>query len=445
MSALLRKLNRRKILRGVMNGAAVSVSLPFLDCFLNENGTALAATGAPLPVCFGAWWQGLGLTPGRWVPSVVGAGYQNGPDLEVLNPYRDQMNVISGGQYFLDARPMEVHRTGWQIASMGAIPTGVNTGPSLDSNIADVIGTNTRFRSLEVAVGGTRESFSKPAGSGSNPSETSPTALYGRIFGSEFKDPNAAGFTPDVAVMARRSVLSYVKAERMSMMRQLSAADRLRVDQYFASVRQMEHQLDLLLQKPAPLPACTTPNRPGDEDVSGSTLAEASASARLMGGLLAHALACDQTRIFNVVVGSFGLRKPGADQTWHELTHEEAVDLKLGYQPQTTEFIRSALQMLVSLLDQLKGVREGAGTVFDRVVILWQTDHGFARSHTMDNIPVLTLGTASGRLKGGIHVALAGGPTTRVGLTLQQMMGVPIGTWGSLSNQTSESVTEILA
>ncbi len=33
---------------------------------------ALAATGAPLPVCFGIWWQGLGLTPGdRWLPDTV--------------------------------------------------------------------------------------------------------------------------------------------------------------------------------------------------------------------------------------------------------------------------------------------------------------------------------------------------------------------------------------
>jgi len=34
--------SRRKVLRGMMGGAAISVGLPLLDCFLNSNGTALA-------------------------------------------------------------------------------------------------------------------------------------------------------------------------------------------------------------------------------------------------------------------------------------------------------------------------------------------------------------------------------------------------------------------
>ena len=34
--------SRRRLLRGMMNGAAVTLGLPFLDCFLNTDGTALA-------------------------------------------------------------------------------------------------------------------------------------------------------------------------------------------------------------------------------------------------------------------------------------------------------------------------------------------------------------------------------------------------------------------
>ncbi len=58
------KLSRRRVLRGMMGGAAVTVGLPFLDCFLDSNGTALAPTGTPLPVCFGTWFYGCGLNPG---------------------------------------------------------------------------------------------------------------------------------------------------------------------------------------------------------------------------------------------------------------------------------------------------------------------------------------------------------------------------------------------
>ena len=62
MSAI-KKLSRRQVMRGMLGGAAVTVGLPLLECFLNENGTAYAATGKALTPCFGTWFFGLGLTP----------------------------------------------------------------------------------------------------------------------------------------------------------------------------------------------------------------------------------------------------------------------------------------------------------------------------------------------------------------------------------------------
>lgn len=68
MSILVpRPVTRRSVLRGALGGATIGISLPFLDAFLNENGTALAGTGAPLPVRFGTWYWGLGHT--RAMPS----------------------------------------------------------------------------------------------------------------------------------------------------------------------------------------------------------------------------------------------------------------------------------------------------------------------------------------------------------------------------------------
>ena len=60
MHGQVNTLSRRRILRGMMNGAAVTVALPFLDCFLNGNGNALAS-GAPMPVRFGTWLWGCGV------------------------------------------------------------------------------------------------------------------------------------------------------------------------------------------------------------------------------------------------------------------------------------------------------------------------------------------------------------------------------------------------
>src|SRR5271156_3332891 len=93
------EIGRRNVLRGMMAGAAVNVGLPILDCFLNSNGTAFAS-GTPLPVCFGTWFQGLGYNPGFWEPKTVGANYEMAPQLQALTPLKHKINIFSGLKVF---------------------------------------------------------------------------------------------------------------------------------------------------------------------------------------------------------------------------------------------------------------------------------------------------------------------------------------------------------
>ena len=65
------KLSRRRFIKGTLNGGVVTVALPFLNCFLNENGTALA-NGAPIPMRFGTWSWGLGMSEAIFVPATRG-------------------------------------------------------------------------------------------------------------------------------------------------------------------------------------------------------------------------------------------------------------------------------------------------------------------------------------------------------------------------------------
>jgi hypothetical protein len=437
------RLTRRSMLRGMLGGTAVSVALPFLDCFLNEQGTALAS-GAPLPPVFGSWFQNLSLNPGRWKPDRIGAGFQNSVELKVLDPFRERMNVISGTKYFLDGRPLETHVSGVQIATMGSLPFGTTSDPSLDTFIAEVIGPRTRFRSVDIALSGGRQSLSRGKGGVINPSEPSPAALYARLFGADFRDPNAANFTPDPHDMARRSVLSALTDERRQIMTRVGAADRARLDAYFTSVRQVEQQLDIALTAPAPIESCRKPEL-APQDEPGKTVGAVEKNNKLFAQLMAHAIACDQTRVFNVNFGTQGLRTPGGVRDWHSLTHEEPIDPQLGYQKDVTWFINFATGTFAQFLHELDSYREGAGSVLDRAVVLWQTDHGYARTHTMDDLPILTIGGGAGRLKTGMHVVATGDPTARVGLTVQQAMGVSINSWGRLSNKTSKPLTELLA
>jgi hypothetical protein len=446
------RLGRRRVLRGMLGGAAVTVGLPFLDCFLDSNGAALAGTKTALPVCFGTWFYGCGLNPGRWEPKTVGPNYEFGIELQSLTPFKHKLNVYSQMSALLDGRPRGAHTVGPAVILQGTTPPTLdhsfNPDPSIDVLVADVIGRRSRFRSLEVSCTGNPVStHSKRAGSAMNPAEISPVALYRRVFGPEFKDPNAVSFTPDAAVMARRSVLSAVGDETKRLMNQLGSADRAHLDQYLTSLRELEQQLGLELQRPAPLAACSVPDTPEAMRI-GTEVAEVSGNHRLFARLLAHALACDQTRVFNVMLtdGLSQLRFAGEANTQHLFTHEDPIDEKLGYQPNVVRFVPTVLQNLHSLLAELDAVREGDGTLLDRMLVLAYTDSGYAKNHTTDNIPMLTAGSAGGRMKTGIHVAAAkGDPVTRVSLTVQQAMGLNLSSFGTESNRTSKPITEVMA
>lgn len=443
-------LSRRTALRGMMNGAAVAVGIPLLDAFLDGNGQALAATGAPTPVRFGTWFWGLGVNPSRWFPDAPGANYDLKPELAPIKDYQGKISVLGNFNVILDGAPNLPHvsggpaiRTGHALTAERGLP-----GESFDVTIGDRIGTRTRFRSLDVsAIGDPRNSLSGRGGGNLNPSETSAAALYTRIFGPGFKDPNSATFTPDPAVMARRSVLSGVAEQRHALEAAVGAADRQKLDQYFTSVRQLEKQLDVELTKPEPLQACVVPGAKPPETTVNGDIDNVMKNHEMMADLMVMALACDQTRVFNMMFnnGASALTRIGSTITHHQLTHEEVLDNRLGYQPEATFFLTKIMEAWVYFVGALDKVKEGDRTLLDNTLILAHSETEFAKFHTIDNIPMMLAGTAGGRVKSGIYVDGAGTPVSRVGLTLQQVMGVSVDRWGGKSMETTKTIGELVA
>jgi len=328
----------------------------------------------------------------------------------------------------------------------GDVPRESPNYASLDSIIADQIGSRTRFRSLEVTgTGKPTDSLSRRSASVLNPAEISPAALYTRVFGPDFRDPNAADFKPDPKVMVRRSVLSGVTEQREALLKQVGASDRNRLDEYFTALRQLEQQLDLQLQKPAPLEACSASAQPTDATI-GTEIDNVVANHKLFAQVLAHAMACDQTHVMNVVFGeaTSPLRRPGSAMTHHILTHEEPTDDKLGYQPQATYFMGRIMESLANYLETFDSIKEGDHTLLDRTLLLAHSETGHAKIHALENIPMFICGRANGKIKTGMHVSAQGEPVTRVGFTIQQALGVPVENWGTLSLNTSKPVGEIL-
>ena len=457
MSILLpRNSTRRRILRGMLDGAAVSLSLPFLDCVLNNNGTALAATGKPLPLRFGTWYWGMGHTPGHAIAEKTQTGPGIGflEETTALKPFAEHLNFFSGFGMPLDGRSNYTHFTGWVGNRTGSVPQkeGEIANPTLDLLIADAIGAGTRFKTIDASSAGiARENYSARSTESRAQAEISSLALYTRLFGSDFVDPNVGTFAPDPGVMLEKSVLSAFTEQSRDYSRSLGAADRRRLEEYFTSIRQLENRLALQLQKPEPNEVCVRPPRPAapapDKLAQAREMPNVIETHAIMAQLLAMAVACNQTRVFNMVfTDNFAnVRKQGETYTHHLLTHTEMIDPSRGYQPMAFWFNQRCSEAFATFLRTLASIREGSGTLLDNCLIFAASETNYAKLHTIDSIPIWLAGKAGGRMKTGLHVVGGGDPITRVGFTAMKIMGVPLRNWGARSLQTAKPIAEVLA
>ena len=92
----------------------------------------------------------------------------------------------------------------------------------------------------------------------------------------------------------------------------------------------------------------------------------------------------------------------------------------------------------------MEAVKEGDGTLLDHSLVLALSESNFAKLHTLESLPMLVAGSAGGKWRQGQHIAGKGETTSRVGLTVQQVMGMPIGSFGTGANATSKSITEVI-
>jgi hypothetical protein len=442
-----RMFDRRSALRGLLGGTVVTVGLPLLDCFLDGNGEALAS-GLPMPVRFGTWFWGLGIQNKDSLPTKVGAGYETQGDLAPLAAVSRDINIYSNLSITSDGRPNFVHHTGAAILRSGQAPTDKLALPSetIDVTIADAIGGASRFPSIEATATGVRShSYSARGPTALNAPEVSPVALYQRIFGPEFQDPNSPEFHPSPDLMLRKSVLSAVMEDSAKLRGRLGAADRARLDEYYTSVRGLEQRLALQLEKPPKAEACRkpVPPKPTPEGMDWQLVGRRHDD---MADLLVAALACNQTRVFNMVYSysAAGTIKQGVASTHHIITHEEGKDAQ-GVQEMHAWFTARAMEAWARFVTKLGGVREGDRTLLDNTLVYAHSEHGNAQMHSIEAIPIMTAGRAGGRMRSGLHIDGKGLPVTTVGLTAQRAMGLKNAQWGRGSLRTNRVLEETLA
>jgi|LNFM01.1.fsa_nt_gb hypothetical protein len=451
------RLDRRTVLKGLFGGAVVGVALPTLECMLDVNGEALAQ-GRPLPKRFGIWFWGNGVRRAHWTPNGTGPGWTPRGEMQPLIDagLRDWFSPVTGCEIKTATHPhhsgMSGILTGARYHQLGTTrDTIVTTLPrqSIDQYVADHVMndpmTRTAYRSIEAGVcrfhgtdeGTTFQHLSHNGPNNPNQSEYNPLTLFNRLFGMGSASQEA---------VARQSVLTAVQAEIRALQGRVSATDRTRLEQHFASVRAIEQRLG------APSGACAAPMRPldGYPDMMGQEQIEQ--KNRVMSDIMALALACDLTRVFSVQFSTCGAGTvfwmvPGFRSGMHQTCHDERASADPAtQQPMVHAATTFTMRQLAYFLGRLRDTPDGANNVLHNSAILCTSELSEGYNHTNDEFPILLAGRAGGRLRGGVHWRSGTRDnTSRALITLLRAFGHPAASYGVGPGESNAVIGELLA
>ena len=412
-------LSRRTILRG----AGTALALPLLDAMVPALRAEKLTPAAPVRR-LGFIVYPLGVDQDRWKPKGEGAEYELSEALAPLAPHRKKFVVISG----LSSDP-DRSKPGFHDRAIASFMTGVepakgkvHVGISVDQIAATTLGNETQFASLELAaekitmvnnqVGPVFKSETTPL-----PFEHNPRRVFERLFGD-------GGRIDPVASAERqaddRSALDAV-AERISeLKRRLGPGDRLKLDEYLESIRDVERRIDVATRKqPAGLPEAKRPA--GAPDFW-------SEHVKLMLDLQILAIRADLTRVWTFLYGreatSMTFPHLNISMGHHEISHHNFEKEKLDA---LAKINVDQSRLFAYFLSKLDSIGEGDSTLLDRSLILYGSNLSVPTSHSQRDLPIIVAGGAAGRIAGGRYLIFPGDttPLTNLYLTMLDKVGVP--------------------
>lgn len=450
-----RILHRRTLLKGAGHGLLAAVALPALEAMLNGNGTAYA-DGTPIPIRFGIWYWGSGVRRERFFPQTTGPDWEVTDELTPLEGVRSEFNVL-GGYSVLEGGI--VHHIGTAVLKTGRgyidhgghFNTDVRTR-SFDIDVAQHLGADTAFPALHVGVysdgrfngeGLNVRALSHNGPDSPNLAETSPQALFDRLFGIQ---PDPA--TPDAPVFPsadhRKSVLDLVSEQVRSLRQRLGTADQARIDEHLDAIRGIERRLEAM--PPSEDAACQRPGRPTQGSLPGRILTNSDLVLQndLMTELTAMALACDLTRVFTYRHHGWTDDPMFSDfdaaESHHGWTHVEG-----GNQPTVHAINTFTMGQLARFIERFQGVSVGDGTLLDHAAIMAYSEVGEGWSHSLDDIPILTIGRAGGALRTGLyHRSTTRESVTKVNLTMMRAVGMDVESFGEGPHLVTDPVGAIM-
>jgi hypothetical protein len=375
----------------------------------------------------------------QWKPSVGGAGLELSPVLAPLEAHKHDLIVLDGlGWRYGDGPGVDHMRlcmlwngtpmlagTDFQN-STGTMPCGWGGGISVDQYIAQQIGHETPFASLEYGVqNGGAHIYSRMSYADANqpiPPEDNPYSMFDRLF-AEFGQTEA-----ELAQLRarRKSVLDVVKGNLSATGAKMSAEDRLKLESHLEAVRSIEARLDVSAVCQAPAPGDQFDPHANDNFPLVS---------RLQIDMMVMALACDLTRVSSMLWARAGSNVRytwlGLDTEHHSIAHDSTTPAR----DQIAAINTWHAGELAYLLDALKAVPEGDGTMLDNTLVVWGNELADGYSHAQQPIPLVLAGKAGGVLQTGRYIDYGESRHNRLLVSICNLMGLPeVTSFGTLDD-----------
>jgi hypothetical protein len=436
-------LSRRTLLRGI--GAAVA--LPFLDAMVPAFATAAATTPVKR---FGVVYHPNGVIYDRWLPTGAGSNFELSFTLQALQKFKDNLTVITG--LFSDQAEAIGDGGGDHSRACGTYLTGVHVKKSdslvqnaisMDQIAAKAFGQETQLSSLQMTVDDNSLLGSCDLGyscaysstlSWLTPTlplmaENNPRVLFERMFG-------ASGSTDSRVRAARlqqdRSLLESVSDRVTELQRQLGTADNRRIDDYLASLRDVERRIQKAEQQSSKqLPDVRQPSGIPDSFDQ---------HVRLLYDLQVLAYQSDLTRVITFMYGREQTSRPypqiGVPDPHHPITHHQNDPVKM---EKCVKIQVYHLVLFADYLDKLRNTPDGDGSLLDHAIILYGSGISNSDRHTHGPLPTVVVGGGGGTLKGGRHLVFPEHtPLTNLQVTLLGKLGVPTEKLGDSTGQLAE-------
>ena len=425
-----KRLPRRTFLKGV----GVTVALPMLDAMTPAFARAADRIKPPTRLMFGYVPNGIEMK--AWTPRGVGKDFEFTRVLKPLEPFREDMLVLTG----LAHRTGASKEAGDHARAGGTYLTGVHpkrttgsdiaVGISVDQVAAQVLGAKTRLSSLELGCEATRMVGSCDAGyscayqnslawrtpSTPMPPEINPRLVFERLYGSleTSLDPKSRAELDE----DRKSVLDYVSGRTRELIGTLGPSDRRKIDEYLTAIREIERRINRV----------ETDSRQSTPEVAKPTgiPTDFGDHVRLMHDLLVVAFQADITRIATLLYSREGSNRAypvlGFTDGHHPITHHR-------YIPELVEKVTRIncyhVEQFAYFIGKLKAIKEGDGTLLDHCMIVYGSSISDGNVHSHVNLPVILLGRGDGSIQPGRHIVYPETPMANLFLTLLDRMGVP--------------------